>query len=53
MHMHIEQKDRICIKNASVKSPEYASNQVKKLVVYYNITSTLFKGFCDVITQVR
>jgi len=40
-------------KRASVEYPEYANNQVKKLVIYYNITATLCKSFCDVITRVR
>ena len=29
------------------KSPEYANNRVKKLVIYYNITAILCKSFCD------
>ena len=50
MHVQIKQKDRICItKGSSVKSPEYANHQVKKLVIYYNITATLGKSFCDAI----
>ena len=36
----------------SVKSPEYANNRVKKLVIYYNVTATLCKSFCEVITRV-
>ena len=42
-------------KGPSVKSPEYANNWVKKLVIYIysNITATLCKSFCDVITRVR
>ena len=35
------------------KSLERANNPVKKLVIYYNITTTLCKSFCDVITRVR
>ena len=34
-------------------SPEYAYNRVKTLVIYYNITPTLWKSCCDVITGVR
>ena len=40
-------------KRTSVRSPEYANNWVKKLVIYYNITATLCKSFCDVITRGR
>ena len=40
-------------KGPSVKSPEYANNQVTKLVIYYNITATLRKSFSDVVTRVR
>ena len=40
-------------KGPSVKSPEYANNRVKKLEIYYNITATHCKSFCDVITRVR
>ena len=35
------------------KSPEYANNRGKKLVIYYNIIATLCKSFCNVITRVR
>ena len=40
-------------KGPSVKSLEYANNWVKKLVIYYNITATLCKSFCDDITRER
>ena len=33
--------------------PEYANNWVKKLVIYYDITASLCKSFCDVTTRVR
>ena len=56
MHRKSAKKDVMILSVAqgpSVKSPEYANNRVKKLVIYYNITATLCKSFCDVITRVR
>ena len=56
MHVHNKQKNRICIERTHghfwKKSPEYANNHVKKLAIYYNITATLCKSFCDDITWV-
>ena len=54
MDVHIYQKEiNLHQKGPLVKSPEYANNRVKKLVMYYNITATLRKSFRDVITRVR
>ena len=46
---HLAKRQNLHQKGPSVKSPEYANNRVKKLVIYYNITATLCKSFCDVI----
>ena len=50
---HLAKRQNLHQKGPSVKSPEYANNRVKKLVIYYNITATLCKNFRDVITRVR
>ena len=56
MHVQNQQKNRICIKRTHghlrKKSLEYANNHLKKLAIYYNITATLCKSFCDDMTRV-